>query len=342
MTPSPITDKLHTAYEWNELLDYGIISYDGFRDGTITTETKMSRNEFERRSQQATRKLKPPITDEARKCAEDIRKYFYRPFMLDQEAFSNPVARHIQALLDSTTTELRAKLKHLEVDPTTCRKEFLPLLQHAKQKPVYWMELAELAESNCSKLRAQVDTLTKERDEARRSQSALWNTVRDLQSSIHELRAIGHSCDYRQVVDSFRDKVARHIKQHDNIQLHFASANDRATTDALRAQLAAEEGNRRNLMAANDRLEGHIATITAERDEARRLFEQSEAEIMTCPIDDVTASLVSALAENAALRAALKYCLSQATEQIPGIEEAAYFAWIADRCRTVPATKGAA
>lgn len=42
--------ELHTAYEWNDILQTNIIDYDGFRDDEVTTETVMSKEEFQRRA----------------------------------------------------------------------------------------------------------------------------------------------------------------------------------------------------------------------------------------------------------------------------------------------------
>lgn len=53
-------DQYHTAFEWNDKLEYGIMDYDGFRDGDITAETKMTQQEFERRAQHSTRVIKRP------------------------------------------------------------------------------------------------------------------------------------------------------------------------------------------------------------------------------------------------------------------------------------------
>lgn len=52
-----MSEELHTAYEWDEILAYGILDYDGFRDGTISVDTKITKNEFERRAVHATRCL---------------------------------------------------------------------------------------------------------------------------------------------------------------------------------------------------------------------------------------------------------------------------------------------
>lgn len=61
LTPGDGAEARHTAYEWNEILNFQILDYDGFRDGTITTETKMSETEFRRRAQHATRMLVRPL-----------------------------------------------------------------------------------------------------------------------------------------------------------------------------------------------------------------------------------------------------------------------------------------
>lgn len=81
-------------------------------------------------------------------------------------------------------SELRANLKLLEVDPVTCDHQFLLRLKRVKQRPAYWMEIAELAESDCSELRAQVETLTKERDETHKKTDALFLSMSNQIDSI--------------------------------------------------------------------------------------------------------------------------------------------------------------
>lgn len=57
LTQKPAEDVVvkHTAPDWNRILDYGIIDYDGFYD--VTVSTLMSRDEFEKRAVHSTRKL---------------------------------------------------------------------------------------------------------------------------------------------------------------------------------------------------------------------------------------------------------------------------------------------
>lgn len=49
-----MTPLLLTSHEWNEALDYGILDWDGFRDGVLTTETKITRSDFINRAKHAT------------------------------------------------------------------------------------------------------------------------------------------------------------------------------------------------------------------------------------------------------------------------------------------------
>lgn len=73
MSESQRGEQLLTAYEWNDKLDYQILDYDGFRDGTIDTQTRMSREEFERRALQSTRKLTPEKLRNMTEWPEDLR-----------------------------------------------------------------------------------------------------------------------------------------------------------------------------------------------------------------------------------------------------------------------------
>lgn len=53
--PAEPEAQLLAAYEWNAKLQHGVVDYDGFRDGSITVDSKITQEEFERRAMHATR-----------------------------------------------------------------------------------------------------------------------------------------------------------------------------------------------------------------------------------------------------------------------------------------------